>query len=153
METLPLKSGEIYDMQYLSGLLSMLYDGQKTLRNRIKAAGMEEAYASLIKDGETVFKALLCTIPQEKLRVLKRNLNAMSMTISINRTAVAKEEETVVPIDDLREVCKKACADCSLCEGGSQQMAACAFRKHLKQLLMVDFDESDGICMAAKIDW
>lgn len=153
MATMPLKSGEIYHLQYLSGLLGIVAEGEKAMGQRIAFAGLESRYPELVKECQAVFKALLLTVPQEKLRILKRNLDAMSLTININRAAVEKEEETVVPIDDLREVCRKACADCALCEGGKLEMAKCTFRKHLKHVLMVDFDETDGICMAAKIDW
>lgn len=153
MQQLPLKSGEVYIVQFLSGLLGVLEEGKKTLRTRLKAAQKEEEYSKLIEDAGEVFKSILSTIPSEKLIVLRRNLDALTMTIGVKRTAVQKEEESVVPIDSLRQICKKACMDCNLCDGGPQEMAKCDFRKHLNRVLMVDFDESDGICRAAKINW
>lgn len=151
----PLRAGEASAMQFLFGLVSEMERGKEQLRKRIDATGRMRQYKRICTELSNLVEALLMTIPPEKLYVLRRNLYSQEMKIHTKAPADKDYDNfTYVPTPDLYDLCAFAARwECKVCDGDGQCMKDCKYRHTLKRVLMIDVDESNGVCMGKKINW
>lgn len=152
---MPLRSGEAMAIQFLCGLVSEMERGKSELEKRIRFIGKERQFKKLSTEIGNLLEAILDTVPLEKLRVLKRNLDSQEMKIHTKSSFKTPDDPyTYVPTDALYDLHAFASRwECKVCDGDGECMRNCRYRKVLKRVIMVDVDESDGECMGKKINF
>lgn len=151
-ERFPLRNGETTSIEFLFGLTSEMERAKKALCNRLEKTGQTRCFKELDTKLHNVLVKLLSTVPEHKIRTLRANLDHQEIKI-VTKGYAADDGFTRVRAGALQDLCAFASKEkCAICFGGAQDMAGCRFRKILKELIMVDVDES-GRCMGRMLDF
>lgn len=145
---IPLRSGEGTELQLLWACREVLETADKPLENRLKAVKRWRQYRTTQKWLANITEDLMRTIEPRKAATFLVNLSNQEIRVVSKRSIRTEPGYTLIPSDALSAILLQAMQDtCLLCNGEGCDMAKCRFRKHLKQTVMFEVDESDGICM------
>lgn len=151
-ERYPLRNGEVTSIEFLFGLVSEMERAKKSLKNRLDKTGTTRGFLECDTKIHNILSKLLSTVPVQKINTLKANLNHQQIKIVTTGYAV-DDGYTRVRAGALQDLCAFAAKEaCATCFGEGQDMAKCRFRRILKELVMVDVDES-GRCMGRMLDF
>ena len=151
-ERFPLRNGETTSIEFLFGLTSEMERAKRDLRNRLEKTGQTRLFREIDTKLQNVLTKLLSTVPEHKIRTLRANLDYQEIKI-VTKGYAADDGFTRVRAGALQDLCAFASKEkCAMCFGEGQDMAGCQFRKILKELIMVDVDES-GRCMGRMLDF
>ncbi len=145
---LPLRSGEATEIQLLWACREVLETAEKPLEKRLKAVKRWRQYKAMQKWIANITEDLMHTIEPRKAATFLANLSNQEIRVVSKRSIRSEPGYTLIPSDALQAILLQAMQDtCLLCNGEGCDMAKCRFRKHLKQTVMFEVDESGGICM------
>ena len=113
MERTPLRSYEASQLMFLMGLAQEADKAaNQTLKNRLTAVGKQTRVAEIAQELSWICTQVLSTVPAEKLRTLKKNLDCVEMQTTVKRVADSGDGEfTYVPSNAMRRLCAIAAKD------------------------------------------
>lgn len=145
---IPLRAGEATELQLLWACREVLDNAAKPLEKRLRACKRWSQLRTMQKWLENMTNDLMLTIEPKKAQTFLVNLMRQQIRV-VSKTHIATDPGyTLIPSEALSDIILQAMKDtCMLCDGEGCDMAKCAFRKSIKQVMMFEVDESNGICM------
>jgi hypothetical protein len=152
MDRKPLRRNEYLGVQDLIGGINSLHSAIGFLADRAKGAEvldtLQEAHDTAIK----AYKAILATIPAEKLVQIQRDLDHMRVYVRVEAPGIRTMDTDLwryVPADRLnRLVDYVAQHECYFCDKSKQESKKCKFRKMMDDVLPheLEYTAPDGCC-------
>lgn len=145
---IPLRSGEATEIQLLWACREVLDTCEKQVEKRLKACNRWRQFRTMQKWFEHITNDIMLTIEPKKAKTFLVNLMNQEIRV-VSKSRIHNEPGyTLIPTDVLSNIILQAMNDtCMICNGEGCDMAKCRFRKSIKQTMMFEVDESNGVCM------
>ncbi len=145
---IPLRTGEATELQLLWGCREIVDSAGSMLEKRLKACKRWPQFRTIQKWLANMTEDVMQTIEPKRRKTFLVNLMNQQVRVVSKSYIQTQPEYTLIQSKALSDIIIQAMKDtCMLCDGEGCDMAKCSFRKSIKEVMMFDIDESNGICM------
>ena len=146
----PLTGQEYYAIRALFGLISGYETGMSRLEKRAKEYSENGTWRDMrmiAKVADKTVISLLRSVPTDKLRQIRRELDNTVVKVEVKKSVVPqpeKEEYAYVPIRPLDALLNRILSwECAFCEKDGKDIKRCECRKELEAVFPYDIEAQD----------